>query len=179
MTSRDVSPTTAVQPPLQILSWDPSKHKCPKGLREKTVCSPPQPEGSCFIEAAAVVEPLGAGQGRGCAGQRAGRGSSRWQALDVVDVDLLLAALDVGLLVGVGIAELEVGLAVLALAEGVGLVDLGVLRQLAIGLESSGLIGGVLEDNIALVVLEVAQGEEDDVALVNPDLLSHLATDLQ
>lgn len=29
---------------------------------------------------------------------------------------------------------------------------------------------GVLLDNIGLVVLEVAEGEEDDVALVDPDL---------
>ena len=100
--------------------------------------------------------------------------------LDVVDVDLLLAAgaAVVGLLLRVGLAELEVGLAVLALAEAIGLVDLGVLGQLAVRLEGAGLVGRVLEDDVALAVLEFAQREEDDVALVDPDLLAHLATDL-
>lgn len=101
---------------------------------------------------------------------------------NVVNVNLLLLAIGTllrGLLVGIGVAELEVGLAVLALAEAVGLVDLGVLGKLAVGLEGTGLVGGVLEDDVALVVLEVAEGEENDVTLVDPDLLAHLATDLR
>lgn len=99
--------------------------------------------------------------------------------LDVVNVNLLLATDLVVVLVRVSVAELEVGLAVLALAEAVRLVDLGVLGELAVGLEGTGLVGSVLEDHVALVVLEVSEGEEDDVALVDPDLLSHLATDLK
>lgn len=100
--------------------------------------------------------------------------------LDVVDVDFLLAAgaAIIGLLLRVGLAELEVGLAVLALAEAIGLVDLGVLGQLAVRLEGAGLVGRVLEDDVALAVLEFAQREEDDIALVDPDLLAHLAADL-
>lgn len=108
-------------------------------------------------------------------------GEKGWKvggALNVVNVDLLLATLLIGVFIGVGVAELEVGLAVLALAERVGLVDLGVLGELAVGLEGSGLVGSVLEDDVALVVLEVSEGQEDDVALVDPDLLAHLATDL-
>lgn len=97
--------------------------------------------------------------------------------LDVVNVDLLLVT-GIRLIVRISIAELEVSLAILALAETIGLVDLGVLGQLAVRLERAGLVGRVLEDHVALVVLEVAEREEDDVALVDPDLLAHLATDL-
>lgn len=99
--------------------------------------------------------------------------------LNVVNVNLLLAVgTSIRLLVRVSIAELEVSLAVLALAERVGLVDLCVLGELAVGLESTGLVGGVLEDDIALVVLEISEGEKDDIALVDPDLLAHLAANL-
>lgn len=101
-------------------------------------------------------------------------------ALDVVNVNLLgLLLIRVVLVIGVGIAEFEVGLAFLALAELFGFVDLGVLGELTVGLEGTGFVGSVLEDNIALVVLEISQGEKDDVTLVDPDLLAHLTTDLQ
>ena len=92
---------------------------------------------------------------------------------DIIDLNILgahaarlLLALRVAVLV-----ELEVAVAVALGAVGVSLVDLGILGQLAVGLEGAGLVGGVLEDDVALVVLVVAEGEEDDVTLVDPDLL--------
>lgn len=96
---------------------------------------------------------------------------------NVVNVELLLV---VGVVLGLGLvsAELEAGVVVTVLAVGVGLVDLCVLGQLAKVLEITSLVGGVLEDDVALAVLEVSEGEEDDVALVDPDLLAHLTTDL-
>lgn len=100
--------------------------------------------------------------------------------LDVVDFDFLaagVAALVVAR-VGVVVAELEVALAILVGAVGIGLVDLGGLGQLAIGLERTGLIGVVLEDNVTLVVLVITQRQEDDIAVVDPDLLSQLASDV-
>merc|ERR1712000_271924 len=102
-------------------------------------------------------------------------------SLNVVNVNLLLTTTGrrvVRLLVRVGVAKLKVGLAILALVEGIRLVDLGVLGQLAVRLEGTGLVGRVLEDHVALAVLEVTEGEEDDVTLVDPDLFAHLATDV-
>jgi hypothetical protein len=125
-----------------------------------------------------LVDPTATSDGKGGVAIRR-RQREEWRgSLNVVNVDLLLVVVD-GVLIGIGVAELEVGLAVLALAEGVGLVDLCVLGQLAVGLEGTGLVGGVLEDDVALAVLEFSQGEEDDVALVDPDLLAHLATNLR
>lgn len=91
--------------------------------------------------------------------------------LDLVDIDLLLVGAFAVLV------ELDVVLETLVTV-GIGLVDLGVLGQLAVGLEGAGLIGGVLQDDVALLILVVAQGEEDDVALVDPDLLAQLASDV-
>lgn len=96
---------------------------------------------------------------------------------NIVNVDLLLLAIGLVRLGLVG-AELEAGIVVAVLAVGVGLVDLCVFGELAQVLQVTGLVGGVLEDDVALVVLEVSEGEEDDVALVDPDLLAHLASDL-
>lgn len=64
------------------------------------------------------------------------------------------------------------------MAVGVGLVDLGALGQLAVGLQTPGLVGAVLEDDVALLVLVVAQRQEDDVALVDPDFFAELALDM-
>lgn len=103
-----------------------------------------------------------------------------WRAaLDVVDVDILAAgsALAVGLGVAV-LVELEAAVALVAGAVRVGLVDLGALGQLAVGLEGAGLVGRVLEDHVALLVLVVAQREQDDVAVVDPHLLAQLAADV-
>lgn len=92
-------------------------------------------------------------------------------SLELVDVDFLLV-LALAVLV-----ELDVVLEA-RLAEGVGLVDLGVLGQLTVGLQATGLVGGVLHDNITLLVLVVTEREEDDITLVDPDLLAKLATNV-
>lgn len=86
---------------------------------------------------------------RGCG--RAGPGilpatSDIHQRLDIVDVhrlavdSVLAAALRVAVLV-----ELEAAVAILGASEGVGLVDLGRLGELAVGFQGTGLVGCVLE----------------------------------
>lgn len=60
----------------------------------------------------------------------------------------------------------------------IGLVDLGALWELAIGLQTSGLVGVVLENDISLFVLVIAEREKDDISLVDPDLLTKLSTDM-
>ena len=45
------------------------------------------------------------------------------------------------------------------------------------GVQRTGLVGRVFEDHVALLVLVLAQGDEDDVAVVDPDLFPQLATD--
>lgn len=92
-------------------------------------------------------------------------------SLELVDIDFLLV-LALAVLV-----ELDVVLEA-RLAEGVGLVDLGVLGQLTVGLQATGLVGGVLHDNITLLVLVVTEREKDDITLVDPDLLAKLATNV-
>ena len=57
-------------------------------------------------------------------------------------------------------------------AVGVRLVDLGALGQLAVCFETSGFVCAVFEDDVALFVLVVTQREENDVALVDPDLFA-------
>src|SRR5690349_13669086 len=44
--------------------------------------------------------------------------------------------------------------------------------------DERGWLTGVLHDDVALLVLVVAQGQQDDVALVDPDLLPQLAADV-
>ena len=99
-------------------------------------------------------------------------------ASNIVNLDILGADAVVGIVVVVlrvpVLVELEVAVALALAAVRVRLVDLLVLRELAVGLEGAGLVGGVLEDDVALVVLVVAEREEDDVALVDPDLLAEL-----
>ena len=65
--------------------------------------------------------------------------------------------------------ELDIEL-VLASLEGVGLVDFGALGQLAVGLQVTGLLGVVLENDICLVVLEITERDQNDISLVDPDL---------
>jgi hypothetical protein len=50
--------------------------------------------------------------------------------------------------------------------------DLEVRLELAVGLERTRLVGRVAVDDVGLVVLEVTEREEDDVALGDPDLWS-------
>ena len=99
--------------------------------------------------------------------------------LDIVDLDILDATTwSVVLGVGAVLVELEAAVSVALLAVGVGLVDLGGLWELAVGLEGASLVGGVLEDDVSLLVLVVAEGQQNDITLVNPDLLTELATDV-
>lgn len=96
--------------------------------------------------------------------------------LDIVNLDILGANVVIGRVrIGVTvIVKLEVAVTVAFGAVGIGLVDLRVLGELSVSLERAGLVGGVLEDNVALVVLVVSKRQEDDIALVDPDLLSEL-----
>jgi hypothetical protein len=101
--------------------------------------------------------------------------------LDLIDIDLL-AALAIRILVlrlAPVLVELEVTVALALLAVRVRLVDLGALGQFAVGLQTASLVGAVLEDHVALLILVVAQREEDDVALVDPDFLAEFATDVR
>ena len=59
------------------------------------------------------------------------------------------------------------------------LVDLRALGQLVVRLQTPRLVGRILQYHIALLVLVVAQREEDDVALVDPDFLAELAADVR
>jgi len=36
--------------------------------------------------------------------------------------------------------------------------------------ETASLVGGVFDNNICLVVLKLAQRQQDDISLINPDL---------
>ena len=44
-------------------------------------------------------------------------------------------------------------------------------------IQGTSLVGRVLEDNVALLVLVLAQRHEDDVAVVDPDLFPQLSAD--
>jgi hypothetical protein len=101
----------------------------------------------------------------------------RTRPLNVVDRNLLAGGGAVGLVLGVAVlVELEAAVAVLVAAEGVGLVDLGRVGELAVGfprgglvrvekggeyagwcVQRTGLVGVVLEDHVALLVLVLAQ----------------------
>lgn len=58
-------------------------------------------------------------------------------------------------------------------------VDLGTLGQLAVGFETPSLVGAILEYDVAFLVLVVAQAEQDDVALVDPDLFPQFAPNVR
>merc|ERR1712194_638429 len=94
--------------------------------------------------------------------RRHGKGAES-ESSDVVQIDL-----------GV---ELDTVVALLAV-EQVCLIDPHIVGQLTIGLEIACFVRHVLDDDVTLLILEVAQGDEHDVALVHPDLLTHFATDV-
>lgn len=52
------------------------------------------------------------------------------------------------------------------------LINLGTLGQLAVGLQTPSLIGTILEYDITFFVLIVAQAEQDNVALVDPNFFT-------
>jgi hypothetical protein len=84
-------------------------------------------------------------------------------------------------LVDVLVLELDVVAALLAVLGPVdvdALVEPERLGELPVGLEQTRLVVHVLEDDVGLVVLVVAEADEDDVARRDPDLLVHLATDV-
>mmetsp|Transcript_6490 Transcript_6490/g.16711 ORF Transcript_6490/g.16711 Transcript_6490/m.16711 type:complete len:242 (+) Transcript_6490:16-741(+) len=74
--------------------------------------------------------------------------------------------------------EESVVLILLLVESGLGFVDADVVRQLAVRLETSGLVGVVLEDDVGLLVLKVPQSDQDDVSGADPHLLPHLAADV-
>lgn len=101
-----------------------------------------------------------------------GEGDILEEDLELVDIDLLVFFVALAVLI-----EFDVVFESF-LSVGVGLVDLGSLGQLAVGLETPGLVGGVLHDHIGLFVLVFTQREKDDVSLVDPDLLPQFAPDV-
>lgn len=40
------------------------------------------------------------------------------------------------------------------------------------------LVRSILDNDVRLVILEIPQGQQDDISLVDPDLFSHLASDM-
>ncbi|CAL9756149.1 unnamed protein product, partial [Musa acuminata subsp. burmannicoides] len=95
--------------------------------------------------------------------------ANRNRSLDRLDlVDVLVLELDV-----------VISAALVHLIESSdALVEADVLRELSIGLQKAGLIGHVLKDDVGLVVLVVAEADEDDVTGSDPDLLVHLTADM-
>jgi hypothetical protein len=91
----------------------------------------------------------------------------RLDASDGVDVDVAAV---------VALLKLKPTLLVVAVHRRV--VDHDALRELPERLELARLVGRVLEDNVALVVLLVAERDEDDVARGDPNLLPHLSADV-
>lgn len=43
----------------------------------------------------------------------------------------------------------------------------------------AGFVGSVFNNDVRLIILEIAQREQDDVSLVNPDLLAHLPSNMR
>ena len=123
------------------------------------------------------VQPKKQTQGKQEKGSRRPHDSRR---LNVVNLDLLAAgasgtalllrAFAVAILV-----ELEAVVAIALGAAKIRLVDLGGLGKLTVGLERSGLVGVVLEDDVALLVLVGTERKQDNITDIYPDLLSELA----
>ena len=59
-----------------------------------------------------------------------------------------------------------------------GLIDPGRLGQLSVLLQVTRLVGGVLVDDVDLLVLEVSLSDKDDVTGSHPHLLAHLSADV-
>jgi hypothetical protein len=82
---------------------------------------------------------------------------------------VILVVLVLALLIRRNFVELDAVVSLFS-TERVRLVDFCGLREFAILLELASLVGRVLLNDVGFVVLEVAEGDEDDVALVDPDL---------
>ena len=105
------------------------------------------------------------------------REEGRQRATHDIKVVVLRRQSLVFFLVSGDLVELDV-VVLVSRSERVGFVDLGRLGKFTVRLEVTGLVGGVLLDNIGLVVLEITEREENDVSLVDPDLtLSHANAD--
>jgi len=80
--------------------------------------------------------------------------------------------------VQIHVVELIRNVVVLAIFSNSRLVDFGRFGQFAIGLQLTGLVRIVLQNDVGFAVLKVAQANEDNIALVYPDLLTKLATNV-
>ncbi len=76
------------------------------------------------------------------------------------------------------LVELEIAVSFSLLSICIGFVDLGAFWEFTICFQGSGFVGAVLENNVPFLVLVVAEGQKDDVALVDPDLLSEFASNV-
>jgi hypothetical protein len=83
-------------------------------------------------------------------------------SLNIVNINLL-RGLPILLILG---SKLEMDIRVLGLS----LVDDGGLGDLAQGLETAALVGRVLQDDISFAVLEVSEGDQDQITWINPYL---------
>lgn len=105
------------------------------------------------------------------AGYRASSSGVVRVTLEVVDIDFLLI-LALAVLVELDVVvETVVGISI-------SLVDLGVLGKFTVGLQTASLVGGVLHDNITLLVLVFTERKQNDITLIDPDLLAELATNV-
>ena len=59
-----------------------------------------------------------------------------------------------------------------------GFVNTGVFGELPILFEITGLVGGVLVDDVDLLVLKVSLGDQDDVTGGDPYLFAHLSANV-
>jgi hypothetical protein len=98
--------------------------------------------------------------------------------LDLIDINLLSTLSIIVVAVTPVLVELEIAVSFSLLSVCIGLVDLGAFWEFTVCFQRSGFVGAVLEDNVAFLVLVVAEREKDDVPLVDPDLLSELASDV-
>ncbi|GIM02365.1 hypothetical protein Vretimale_7238 [Volvox reticuliferus] len=78
------------------------------------------------------------------------------------------------------IIEVEVLLVLLVLAfkDDICIVDTNVLWQLAILLQHTRLVRCILHNDVCLLVLVIAQTNQHNVTLSDPNFLAHLATDV-
>ena len=75
--------------------------------------------------------------------------------------------------------ELEPDALISFVAVSIRFVDLCVGRQFSVRFETACLVRGIFQNDIALLVLEVPKRDEDNIALVDPDLLSQFSTNVR
>ena len=134
-------------------------------------------KGSCSVSLERPRTSPSAEQREAGGGERGNRGRSVTHNVKVVfsASDALVAirfghgAVERAVVLSRDFAKVDHVVAVLS-AVHVRLVDLCRLGQFAVLLQLAGLVGRVLLDHVGLAVLEVSEREEDNVALVDPDL---------